>query len=35
MNGYNMGMNGWNNGWMWILGLVLIVALVLIFRARR
>jgi hypothetical protein len=30
-----MGMNGWNNGWMWIFGLVLIVALVLIFRARR
>jgi Mg2+ and Co2+ transporter CorA len=35
MNGYNMGMQGWNNGWMWICGLVLIVALVLILRARK
>ncbi len=30
-----MGMNGWNNGWMWIAGLALIVVLVVIFRARR
>ena len=35
MNGYNMGMNGWNYGWMWIAGLALIVVLVVIFRARR
>jgi hypothetical protein len=27
-------MQGWNYGWMWICGLVLIVALVLILRAR-
>ena len=30
MHGYGMGMQGWNSGWMWICGLVLIVALVLI-----
>ena len=35
MHGYGMGMQGWNSGWMWICGLVLIVALVLILRARR
>jgi uncharacterized membrane protein YecN with MAPEG domain len=34
VNGYSMGMHGWNNGWIWICGLVLVVALVLIFRKR-
>jgi hypothetical protein len=33
MHGY--GMNGWNMGWMWIPGVVLIIALALIFRQRR
>jgi len=33
MHGY--GMDGWNMGWMWIFGVVLIIALVLIFRGRR
>jgi hypothetical protein len=35
VHGYSMGMQGWNSGWMWICGFVLIVALVLVFRARR
>jgi Mg2+ and Co2+ transporter CorA len=35
VNGYSMGMQGWNYGWMWICGLVLIVALILILRARK
>jgi hypothetical protein len=35
MNEYGMGMQGWNNGWMWIFGIVLIFALVLIFRRRK
>jgi hypothetical protein len=30
-----MGMQGWNSGWIWMLGLVVIVAMVLIYRARR
>ena len=29
------GMQGWNMGWMWMLGVVLIIALALIFRSRR
>jgi hypothetical protein len=33
------GMQGWNMGgnvvWIWVLGVVLIIALALIFRARR
>ena len=33
MHGY--GMNGWNMGWIWISGVVLIIALALIFRQRR
>ena len=33
MHGYGMG--GWNTGWMWISGVVLIIALALIFRPRR
>jgi hypothetical protein len=33
MHGY--GMNGWNLGWMWIAGVVLIIALALILRQRR
>jgi hypothetical protein len=33
VHGY--GMEGWNNGWMWMFGVVLIVVLALIFRARR
>ena len=33
MDGY--GMHGWNMGWMWLLGVVLIIALALIFRTRR
>jgi hypothetical protein len=35
VHGYNMGMQGWNSDWMWIGGLVLIVALVLLLRARK
>lgn len=35
MQGHNMGMQGWNTGWMWICGLVLIVAVALIVRSRR
>jgi hypothetical protein len=31
----SMGMSGWNYGWMWICGLVLIVAIVLLLRARK
>jgi hypothetical protein len=34
MNGYNMGMYGWNSGWMWVVGIVAIVALILILRRR-
>ena len=30
-----MGMQGWNSGWIWMIGLVVIVAMVLIYRARR
>jgi hypothetical protein len=30
-----MGMQGWNSGWIWMLGLAVIVAMVLIYRARR
>ena len=30
MDGY--GMDGWNIGWMWIFGAVLIISLVLILR---
>jgi hypothetical protein len=30
-----MGMQGWNSDWMWIGGLVLIVALVVLLRARK
>jgi hypothetical protein len=33
MHGY--GMQGWNMGWMWLLGVVLIIALALILRARK
>jgi len=34
MHGY--GMEGWNMGWIWLLGLVVvIIALALIFRPRR
>ena len=33
MHGY--GMDGWNMGWMWIFGVVLILALVVILRGRR
>ena len=33
MHGY--GMDGWNMGWMWIFGVVLIIALALILRSRR
>ena len=33
MHGY--GMDGWNMGWMWMFGVVLIIALALIFRARK
>jgi aspartate/methionine/tyrosine aminotransferase len=32
MHGY--GMNGWDMGWMWIPGVVSIIALALIFRLR-
>ena len=32
MNRYNMGMYGWNSGWMWVVGIVVIVALVLILQ---
>jgi hypothetical protein len=32
MHGYGMG--GWSTGWMWMFGVVAIVALVLIFRPR-
>jgi hypothetical protein len=35
VNGYGMGMSGWNNGWMWLCGLVLIVVLVLVLRACK
>jgi hypothetical protein len=35
VNGYGMGMQGWNSGWIWMLGLAVIVAMVLIYRARR
>ena len=35
MNGYGMGMQGWNSGWIWMAGLVVIVAMVLIYRVRR
>lgn len=35
MQGYNMGVQGLNSGWMWICGLVLVVAMALIFRFRR
>jgi len=28
-------MEGWNMGWMWMFGVVLIIALALIFRARK
>jgi hypothetical protein len=35
VNGYGMGMQGWNSGWVWMIGLVVIVAMVLIYRARR
>jgi hypothetical protein len=34
MNEYGMGMQGWNNSCMWVIGFVLIVALVLILQAR-
>ena len=33
MHGY--GMQGWNMGWMWMFGVVLIIALALIFRSRK
>jgi hypothetical protein len=33
MHGY--GMNGWNMAWLWIPGVMLIIALALIFRQRR
>jgi hypothetical protein len=33
MHGY--GMQGWNMGWMWVFGVVLVIALALILRARR
>jgi hypothetical protein len=33
MHGY--GMDGWNMSWMWIFGVVLILALVVILRGRR
>jgi hypothetical protein len=33
VHGY--GMQGWNMNWMWLLGVVLIIALALILRARR
>ena len=33
MHGY--GMDGWNMSWMWFLGVVLIIALALILRARK
>ena len=33
MHGY--GMEGWNSAWMWMFGVVLIIALALTFRARR
>jgi hypothetical protein len=33
VHGY--GMEGWNNGWMWMFGVVVIIALVVIFRARK
>jgi hypothetical protein len=33
MHGYDM--HGWNMGWMWMFGVVAIIALVLIFRARK
>jgi hypothetical protein len=35
MHGYSMWMQGWNTGWMWICGLVLVVVLALILRARK
>jgi hypothetical protein len=28
-------MQGWNNSWMWVCGMVLIVVLALILRARK
>ena len=33
MHGY--GMQGWNMGWMWMFGVVLIIALALILRSRK
>ena len=33
MHGY--GMDGWNMSWMWVLGVVLIIALAPILRARK
>jgi hypothetical protein len=33
VHGY--GMQGWNMGWMWMFGVVLIIALALIFRSRK
>jgi hypothetical protein len=33
VHGY--GMDGWNMSWMWMFGVVLIIALALIFRARK
>jgi hypothetical protein len=33
--GHGYGMQGWNMNWMWLLGVVLIIALALILRARR
>ena len=33
MHGY--GMDGWNMGWMWMFGAVLIIALVVLLRERR
>jgi hypothetical protein len=35
MNGYDMGMYGWNTSWMWVIGLLVIVGLILLLRARR
>jgi len=40
MNGYGMGMQGWNsgwmnNGWIWVVGLLLIVVVVLLLRKRK
>ena len=32
---HGFGMEWWNTGWIWMFGVVAIVALVLIFRARR